>query len=146
MRIPILNRTLSLAAVLVAVFLAGCDMPIDPGTHPVGAVFLRADGSEAARFQFGLGASGQLRVNRGQTATFRLRLIDGNGNLVPVDGVEYRIRNPAAIISLAVDVGLQGADQIVVTGRQAFSTTLVMDVYHGNHLEFQVRDVPVVVQ
>jgi hypothetical protein len=141
-----MKRVVAFAAVLLLAVLPACDMPGDPGAHPVGAVFLRADGSEAARFQFGQGANGQLRVNRGQTVTYRVRLIDGNGNLVHVDGVEYNLRNPAAIIALAVDVSLQGTDQIVVTGRQAFATSLVMDVFHANHLEFRVADVPLIVQ
>jgi hypothetical protein len=143
------NRFPRLGFVLLlglAAALGACDMPGETSDHPVGVAFLRADGSEAARFTYDRATvSGQLVVPRNQSVTYRIRLVDGNGNLLPVDGVEYSVRDVGAVIAFAVETRIQGADELVLTGRSAVSTTLFLDVWHGRHLEFAAAGIPVIV-
>ncbi len=130
----------------LACTLSACDSPLSLESHPVGVLFLRPDGSEAASFEQGRSTTGQLVVPVGGTATYRMQLFDRAGNVSAVDGVEFSIRNPAVLIALAADVTLQGSDQIRLLGRRAQLTSLQFEVWHGTHQEFDVFSLPLQIQ
>lgn len=141
------NWSLSAA---VAVFLAlgqvGCDAVVDPGDHPAGVVFLSANGSEAARFVYQQSISGTLVVPVGGSVTYRVRVLTESGDIVDLDGDEYSLGPPTVGIGLMAGAIVQGDDQIVLTGATAGGTTLRFNLNHGEHAEFEVRDVPLSVQ
>jgi hypothetical protein len=130
----------------LAAVLGACDMPGETSDHPVGVAFLRADGSEAARYTYDRATvTGQLVVPLNQSVTYRIRLVDGNGNLRAVDGAEFSVRDARAVITFAVETRIQGTDELVLTGRRAGPTSLLLDVWHGGHLEFAAAGIPVIV-
>lgn len=137
---------LSLLALAVLVLLAACDSPLDTGAHAAGVAILDANGQEVARFVYGGSVTGSLSVQRGQTRTFQVRVIDEDGAIRPVDGVQYSISDPVVVIALAANATIQGSDRIVLEGLGAFSTTLQFMLNHGSHAEFEARGIPLVVQ
>jgi hypothetical protein len=125
--------------------LTACENPVsDGGVHPSGLVVL--DGStEVATFTAPSSATGRITVPAGSTRTFRIVLTDRSGNRIPVDGIEYNLRNLAVLLTTQASAALQGVDNITVTGRAAGTTSLRMQVYHGGHEEFQAT-IPLVVE
>jgi hypothetical protein len=139
-------RWLKVLMVAVAGLTAGCDAVVEPGNHPAGAVFLRADGAEAARFVYQGSITGGLAVPVSGTATYRVRVITETGDLADFDGDEYSIDDVRVLIPALVGVSLQGQDQLVLSGLVAGGTTLRFQLEHGGHSEFEIRDIPVTVQ
>ena len=145
--LPKILRFRALGLLSLIALAAGCDSPIELDSHPNGVVFLRADGSEAARFVYQQGATGALTVGIGATQTYRIRALTEEGEVVPLDGVEYSISQPRLVIALAATLSLSAADQLVITGGPtARNTTLFFDLQHGSHPEFRVEDVVVSIQ
>ncbi|HUE95640.1 MAG TPA: hypothetical protein VMN39_03225 [Longimicrobiaceae bacterium] len=138
----------ALVLVLAVTTLAACDSPTEPDDHAAGVVFLRADGSEAARFVFAPRAlTGGLSVAVGQSVTYRLRVLTEGGAIVPVDGAEYSIRDPRIVITLAASIAIENNDQLVITGGATpRNTSVLFDLWHASHIEFQVSGVPLAVQ
>lgn len=140
------GRIIAGFCVLVAL-AAACDSPVDPEDHAGGAVFFRADGTEAARFVFApRRVTGQLEVGFHQTVTYRVQVLTEGGELVDFDGSEYSIHQPHVVNDGAATVDLQGADQLAIFGLNRAETTMVFQLQHGGHAEFEVRDVPLVIQ
>jgi hypothetical protein len=125
------------SAALLLLALAACDRPLDAEDHPVGVAFLFA-GAEVASYLERDGAAGLLEVPQGGTRTFTVRVVDGVGNLRPIDGQEYSIRNLGAVIAHQLGISLSGADQIVLQGLAPTETSIRFDLYHANHIEFAV--------
>jgi len=148
-----MNRTFrSLARLLpllaIPLLVTACDSPTDADDdHPVGVAFFAADGSEAARFVYRGATTGQLRVGRGATARYEVRIVNEGGGLVPIDGTEYGIRNLGIVITDAATVALVPPNEIVLTGgTTARQTSIRFDLMHGNHAEFLVDGVQLVVE
>ena len=123
-----------------------CDSPTESDDHPVGIVFLRADGSESARYELGSGAEGSLQVPAGQAVTFGLRVITESGASVAMDGDEYSIQDARIIIATLASVRYDEPDELRITGLATGATSVHFDLMHGDHPEFEVSGVPVVIQ
>ena len=135
------------AALVVLLGFSACDAPLDPLVEASGVVFLRSDGSEAARYVHPAQVSGRLQVGVGRTATYQLRVLDQDGDLLGLGGFSgFSVRNPVIVISLAGDASIRGADELVLQGNRAANTTLRLQLYHGDHFEFEVRDLPLSIQ
>lgn len=130
-------------AMLTLAFAAGCDSSVEPGNHAAGVVFLRGDGSEAARFIYRGSTTGNLTVILAGTATYRVRLVTETGELADLDGAEYSLDNVRTINPTLVTATLQGEDQIILNALEAGATTVWFDLKHGGHTEFEVRNIPV---
>jgi hypothetical protein len=135
----------SVALVLViAASLAACDSPIDPDLGQIeGVVLLRSNGSEAARFLLvGSVVTGGLQVNVGQTATFQVRGINNAGNIFPLTGSGYSIRDATVVIGLRATANVQGGDQLVIQGLQAGNTTVRFILQRSGQALFEAEDIP----
>jgi hypothetical protein len=142
------RRSGSIGAVFLAALLtlAGCEDPFGTRPQATGAVFIRADGTEAARFTLLDGATGQLTARVNQTTTYRVRLFDESGGLLNVDGWEYSLRDPAVVIAHAVRLSIQGSDVIAIEGVAPVQTSLQFEVYRGNRRGFEVYGIPLRIQ
>ncbi|MEX2570929.1 MAG: hypothetical protein WD737_06460 [Gemmatimonadota bacterium] len=126
--------------------LAACDSPTAVPSHPVGVVFLRQDGSEAARFVYGEGTTGSVSVGVGETAIYTLRVVDEDGQVRALDGAVYSARNPGVILALLAAIRIEDSDQLVLEGIRADQTTIYFQLFHGQHEEFPVSGVPLVIE
>ena len=141
-----IRRLLTAPLVLgLALALAACENPVsDGGVHPSGLVVL--DGSaEVATFTAPATVTGRITVPAASTRTFRIVLTDRSGNRIPLDGIEYTLRNLGVVLTPLATASLQGVDNISITGRAAGTTSLVVQVYHGGHEEFPVT-LPLLIQ
>lgn len=140
------RASLAVVALLLAV-QAGCDSVVDPGDHAEGVVLIQSDGSEAARFVYSPRAvTGNLTVPVGESATYQVRVLTEAGAVVDLDGGEYSIANPGVVNPVHAGVTLDGDDEIVLNGLTWGDTSLYLTLKHGAHTEFQVVDIPVVVE
>jgi hypothetical protein len=116
----------------------GCDNPVGTGGgHPEGLVITNTQGVEVASYLHPTTTStGRLTVQAGSTADFRVQLLRRDGSRIDLDGIEYRIEQVAVVTGLMASASFSGADQLRVTGNSAGSTSLVLQVWHGNHPEF----------
>lgn len=116
-----------LALALAAAGLAGCaDAGTDvDGQVPSGVVVLDSGGNTVASASGGQ-VSGRITVGNGQERTFEVRLIGGGGAEIGLGG-RYSLRARVLIAPLA-DVSVSGSNRIVVRGKSAGSTSLVLDV------------------
>lgn len=130
-------------AMLTMTVAAGCDSSVEPGNHAAGVVFVREDGSEAARFIYRGSTTGNLTVILDGSATYRVRLVTETGELADLDGAEYSLDNVRTIIPTVATATLQGEDEIVLNGLLAENTTVWFDLKHGAHTEFEIRNIPV---
>jgi predicted small secreted protein len=131
-------RLLSLPLLLLAFVVTGCDNPVGSGGgHPEGLVVTNAQGAEVATFLQSGTRTGQLTVATGGESTYRIQLLARDGSRIQLDGLEYSIRTATVTTALYASATIVGADQLRVSGRNvAGSTTLFLDVWHGNHSEF----------
>ena len=132
---------------LVFLFTA-CETGFEPDeAHPAGVVFFNESGTEVARFVFQSSATGELQVGIGRTATYEVRVLTEDGEVVPIDGVEYSIDDISLVIPGAASVSITGTDRITLVGgpeRRTTSVTFVL--FHVGHPEFRVSNVVVRVQ
>lgn len=146
---PVRPRAL-LTALVCALALGACDSPAGNDVHPVGVVFVRADGSEAARYEHPATATGRLEVGFGSTVRYTVRVLDETGATRPIDGVEFAIEDPMVVTALAATVAIEAPDRLVFVGRSALpapvTTTLQLDLLHAGHAEFTARNIPLRVQ
>ncbi len=134
------------AAFALLVTAAACDSPTDPEDHAVGVVIVDSSGDEVATHS-NLGTrTGSIRVALGAEETFRIRLVTENGGQFAPDGDEYSIVDLRSIIAHQAPVAMVGTDRFTVTGVGAVETTLGFEVRHGGHAEFQVSDIPLIVE
>ena len=131
-------------ALVAAVVVAGCENPIGEGGHPAGVVILDGQTQVAA---FGLvgGVSGRVTVAPGSTRSFRVMLTDAGGSRIPLDGIEYSVRNLVVVLTPLATARFTGVDGLEVTGRSAGVTSLEFQVWHGGHEEFRVN-IPLAIQ
>lgn len=132
---------------LVFLFVA-CETGFEPDeAHPVGVVFFNSSGIEVARFVSLSSVTGELSAGIGQTATYDVRVLTDDGNIIPIDGVEYSIDDVSLVIPRAATVSITGQDRITLVGGAArLTTSVTFELIHVGHVEFRVRDVPVRVQ
>jgi hypothetical protein len=123
---------------LVALVANGCDNPVGSGGgHPEGFVITNAQGAEVATYQNGT-STGQIIANASGVSTFRIFLLARDGTRIELDGLEYRIRSVTVTIGVFASATIVGADQLRVSGKNVVdSTTLILDVEHGDHPEFR---------
>ncbi|CAN5816355.1 hypothetical protein BH23GEM8_BH23GEM8_06780 [soil metagenome] len=132
-------RLLSLPMLLLLALVAnGCDNPVGSGGgHPDGFVITNAQGADVATYLQSGTSTGQLTVSAGGESTYRIFLLARDGSRIELDGLEYRIRSVTVTRANLASATIVGADQLRVSGRGiADSTTLFLDVGHGNHSEF----------
>lgn len=136
------------ALVGVVFFLAACETGFEPEeAHPAGVVFFNASGSEVARFVYQSSATGELQVGIGRTATYEVRVLTEDGDIIPIDGLEYSIDDISLVIPRAASVSITGTDQItLVGGAERLTTSVTFLLNHVGHVEFRVSNVPVRVQ
>jgi hypothetical protein len=131
-------RLLSLPLLLLALVATGCDNPVGSGGgHPEGLVITNAQGAEVATYRQGGTSTGQISVATGGESTYRVSLLARDGSRIQLDGLEYSIRTVTVTTALYANASIVGADQLRVSGKNvAGTTTLFLDVWHGNHSEF----------
>jgi hypothetical protein len=138
MRTNAIRRWLLAPLAVALLGLTACDNPLGGGDeHPNGVVIL-SGGTEVATYIDGV-STGAITLPVSATHTYRVQLTTRSGARFNVDGAEYSLRQPAVLLGTLATVTLQGTDQLVVTGRAAGPTTIVLPVHHGNHLEFDAR-------
>jgi hypothetical protein len=113
----------------VAVGLAGCT---DAGTDvddqiPTGLVVRDSGGNTVATVS-GAQVSGGVTVPNGQQRTFDVQLIGIGGAEIDLGG-RYVLQ--PRVVSLLANVSVSGSDRVVVTGKTAGTTTLILDVMDG---------------
>ncbi|MET0396481.1 MAG: hypothetical protein ABW277_06645 [Longimicrobiaceae bacterium] len=113
----------------VAVGLTGCT---DAGTDvddqiPTGLVVRDSGGNTVATVS-GAQVSGSITVPNGQQRTFDVQLIGIGGAEIDLGG-RYVLQ--PRVVSLLANVSVSGSDRVVVTGRTAGTTTLILDVMDG---------------
>lgn len=146
----LLNRRLARAALALALGtgLAACDNPVEEEheeEHAIGLIVFNSANQEVARINIeaATAVTGQIRVAPSGSQTFRVVALAEDGDQIPISG-EFGLTATSAATNLAT-VGIQGADQLVVTGRAAGSTTLRLALLHEGHEDFG-RDIPLIVQ
>src|SRR5690606_8042545 len=130
---------------VVAGLLVGCDSPVEPVTHAAGVVIVDASGNEAARFIFDESSpviSGGREVGVQETVTYRVRGLDEDGAVFSLDEGGYSISNPVVVIGLRADIAVDGIDALVLEGLDPGETTIRFSLHHGDHPEFEARDIP----
>jgi hypothetical protein len=137
MKLVALVRRLALPLVTVLT-VAGCDNPVgNGGGHPEGLVITSLNGADLATYLYPTRSStGRVVVGTGSEQTFRIHLLARDGSRIDLDGLEYSIGDVLLVIGLLADVQFDGPDQLRLTGRQAGTSTLRLQVNHGNHQEF----------
>jgi hypothetical protein len=132
-------RLLSLPMLLLVALVAnGCDNPVGSGGgHPEGFVITNAQGAEVATYLQSGTSTGQITANASGVSTFRIFLLARDGTRIELDGLEFRIRSVTVTTEVFASATIVGADQLRVSGKNiAGSTTLFLDVGHGDHSEF----------
>lgn len=114
----------------VAVGLAGCQ---DAGTGvdeqiPTGVVVLDSNGNTVASASPNQ-ATGRITIRNGEQQTFRVQLIGIGGADIGLGG-RYSLQ-PRVLTGQHATASVSGSDRIVLTGRLAGSTTLILDVMDG---------------
>lgn len=141
---------LLLAAALVGA--AACDNPVagghdEHGDHPVGILLVDSQGEDAVTISEGVASepvvTGEIAVPLGGAAVFTVYGIAEDGDLMRLDGDEMSVRVDDA--PELVEVSLQRVDQLTVTGLQAGSGTLRIELFHEEHAALG-GTVPVVVR
>ena len=114
----------------VAVGLAGCQ---DAGTDvdeqiPTGLV-VRSSGGTTVATVSGSQVSGGITVQSGQQRTFDVQLIGIGGAEIALGG-RY-VLQPRVVSLQHADATVSGSDRVVVAGKVAGSTALILDVMDG---------------
>lgn len=114
----------------VAVGLTGCT---DAGTDvddqiPTGLV-VRASGGNTVATVSGAQVSGSITVPNGQQRTFDVQLIGIGGAEIDLGG-RY-VLQPRVVSAPLANVSVSGSDRIVLTGKTAGTTSLILDVMDG---------------
>ncbi len=130
------RRVLALALLAAAGGLASC---ADAGTGtdgqiPTGLVVVDSRGDQVAAYN-GAGVTGAVRVAAGAQQTFRVFLTSASGSRISLGSGGYTLR-PTVVISAVAGVSAQGSDEVVVTGRAAGTTSLVLQVLEGGRAVF----------
>lgn len=129
-----LRRLSGASALVLALATGACTNPVDSDHHPVGLVVLNAQGQEVASFRVGSATTGQIVVTRAVPATFTVRAVDDDDDLLVIDGSELGLQ--AAITAGGATAAVQAGDQLVITGTQGGNATLRLTLLHELHEEF----------
>mgnify|MGYP003575922649 CR=1 FL=1 len=113
-----------------AVGLAGCQ---DAGTGvdeqiPTGVVVLDSRGNTVVSATETT-VSGRIQVANGEQQTFTVRLIGIGGSDIGLGG-RYTLQ-PRVLTSPHATASMNGPDRLVITGKSAGVTTLILDVMDG---------------
>ncbi|HEX2093770.1 MAG TPA: hypothetical protein VHG28_15315 [Longimicrobiaceae bacterium] len=122
------RATLAVVLALGAGGLGACeDAPGGPDDQtPAGLVVVDAQGNQVAAFD-GISTTGGVRVSAGAQQAFRVYLTGRGGGRISIDGGRYTLR-PLVVTTALAGVTLDGADRVVVVGRSAGSTWLVLTI------------------
>ena len=133
MALPLLGAALALG-------IAACENPVQDGedAHPTGVVVFSGSTQVAAYDYESNSATGELVARKGETRTFRVRIVMEGGRQRDIDGVEFSITDPQMLVPNLATVSLLGPDQLRITGQQVTpqQTTVTFEVSHGEHPEF----------
>jgi hypothetical protein len=121
------------AGLLLAVAAAGLAGCRDAGTGvdeqiPTGIVVLDSRGNTVASAS-PTRSTGRITIRNGEQETFGVRLIGIGGAEMELGG-RYNVQ-PRILTTQHAGASVSGSDRIVLTGRLAGSTTLVLDVMDG---------------
>lgn len=154
MKFSNLLTTVTLVLILPALIsLSGCNNPADSGEdeheehhQPAGAI-LKMNGAEIVRYE-NQEVSGQIEVNAGEeTALITLYFLDEHGEEFQPDEPENSLGWHGIETSIAEIV--QHADDTKwsfhVQGINADSTSVIFELKHGDHADFETAEIPVIV-
>jgi hypothetical protein len=137
---PLRRFALPLLAAAIAFGIAACENPVqdDGDAHAVGVAVFSGSTRVAEYHEATRTASGEITVAKGETRTFRVRVVTASGGYRDIDGAEFSVRNPDFIVPNVANVELLGPDQLRITGQVVTpqQTTLILELQHGNHPEF----------
>ncbi|HEX6981623.1 MAG TPA: hypothetical protein VF181_02575 [Balneolaceae bacterium] len=142
--------TLLFLTLSTALMLTGCGNPAgsDEEEHPrpVGIV-LQMNGAEIVRYE-NQEVTGQIEVNTGEeTALITLYFLDENGDQFQYDEPEYSLR-PHGIDESIAEIEQHAEDgkwSFHVRGITPGTTSVVFELFHGDHGDFETPEIPVIV-
>jgi hypothetical protein len=131
---------------LCVLLLGACTNPVQRDTHltPVAVTVVGEDGVELARSGPGDSVTGQITVASGATRVLTIWFLNSAGQPIPLDGVEYTLRGEVVDPPTAEFEKLS-EERGEIRGLTAGATQLRVQIWHGNHADFQ-RDLPLLVQ
>lgn len=127
-----------LAAVAVLAGLGACDNPVENREeHAEGLLIVNAQGQQVASYDAEEGkSSGTLSVSASGSQTYRVFLTTEDGDRITPGRGEYTLGSASVLLVTLAGASIQGANQLVLTGKAPGNTSVVIPVLHGGHTDF----------
>jgi hypothetical protein len=143
MAVPTLIHRMSVLALMLLISsgLAACDNPVErEEDHTIGLIVFQGQ-QEVARINIEANpaVTGRIQVAPNTSETFRVVALQEGGSQIPISG-EYSLSVAVPETAIA-SATLQGADQIIVSGKARGTTALDLTLLHEGHPDFN-RSIP----